>query len=212
VRTEGRLGMSENRSSSPCDILPTTIIALMKGVVDRDHAPAIWQDLMRCTSQVRDHVRVIGIELIVNEVEGYAYLRQRPERDGEVSLPRIVPRRQLSFPVSLLLALLRRRLAEADASSGERQVVVTREEVHDLVRHIWSASSNEAKQADRLDRDIERIVELGFLRPMTRGSDTFEVRRILAAFIDAQWLSEFDRRLAGYATHARQIHDGSGAP
>jgi hypothetical protein len=26
----------------------------------------------------------------------------------------------------------------------------------------------------------------------------FEVRRILKAFVDAQWLAEFDNRLAGY--------------
>jgi hypothetical protein len=204
--------MSENRSGSARDILPTTVIALMKGVVDRDQMPATWQDLVRCTSQVRDHIRIVGLELIVNEAEGYAYLRQRPETDGEDALPRIVPRRQLSFSVSVLLALLRRRLAEADASSGERHVVVTREQIHDLVRHIWSASSNEAKQADRRDRDIDRIVELGFLRPMSRGGDTFEVRRILAAFIDAQWLSEFDQRLAAYAAHARQVREGTEGP
>lgn len=204
--------MSENRNGSARDILPKTVIALMKGVVNRDQAPATWQDLVRCTSQVRDHIRVVGLELIVNEAEGYAYLRQRPETDGEDALPRIVPRRQLSFSVSVLLALLRRRLAEADASSGERHVVVTREQIHDLVRHIWSASSNEAKQADRRDRDIDRIVELGFLRPMSRGGDTFEVRRILAAFIDAQWLSEFDQRLAAYAAHARQIGEGTEGP
>lgn len=186
------------------DVLPTVMIALMKGVVERDHAPVSWQDLMRCTSQVRDYLRVVGLELILNEVEGYAYLRQRLEIEGETPLPRLVPRRQLSFSVSLTLALLRRRLAEADARSGDRQLVLTREEIHDLVRHILGTSSNEAKLADKRDRDIERIVELGFLRPMARDDSMFEVRRILAAFVDAQWLSAFDERLTAYAAHAEQ--------
>jgi hypothetical protein len=101
--------------------------------------------------------------------------------------------------VSLLLALLRRRLAEADASSGDTKLVLSRAEIHDLVRHFSPESSNEARQADRLDRDIARIIELGFLRPIKRDGATFEVRRILAAFIDAQWLSDFDHRLAAYA-------------
>jgi hypothetical protein len=179
----------------------------MKGVVEREHAPGVWQDLLRCTSQVRDHIRVMGLELVLNEAEGYAYLRQRPELEGETPLPRLVPRRQLTFSVSLMLALLRRRLAEADASSGERQLVLTREEIHDLVRHIWGASSNEAKLADRRNRDIDKIVELGFLRPLARGGDAFEVRRILAAFIDAQWLSAFDEGLATYEAHARQTRE-----
>ncbi len=165
----------------------------MKGVVEREISPAVWQGLTQCTSQVRDHVGVIGLELMFDE--------------GETPLPRLVPRRQLSYSVSLLLALLRRRLAEADASSGDTQVVLTRGDIHDLVRHFSRDSSNEAKQADRLDRNIDKIVELGFLRPIKRDGDTFEVRRILAAFVNAQWLSEFDQRLAAYAAHARSKHD-----
>ena len=48
-------------------------------------------------------------------------LAQRADEDGS-ALPRLVPRRQLSYPVSLLLALLRKRLAEADAAGGERLI------------------------------------------------------------------------------------------
>lgn len=200
---------SDTDAAAGRDILPTTVIALMKGVVERNHAPGAWQDLLRCTSQVRDHIRVIGLELILNEAEGYAYLRQRLEVEGETPLSRLVPRRQLTFSVSLMLALLRRRLAESDASSGERQLVLTREDIHDLVRHIWGASSNEAKLADKRDRDIDKIVELGFLRPLEKGGDTFEVRRILAAFVDAQWLGVFDERLAAYQAHARQTREAA---
>lgn len=203
--------MNDADSLAARDVLPTVVIALMKGVVERDHASAMWQDLMRSTSRVRDYLRVMGLELILNEVEGYAYLRQRPEVEGETSLPRLVPRRQLSFSVSLTLALLRRRLAEADARSGDRQLVLTREEIHDLVRHILGTSTNEAKLADRRDRDIERIVELGFLRPMAGAGNMFEVRRILAAFVDAQWLSEFDERLTIYRAHAEHKREVEGA-
>jgi hypothetical protein len=49
---------------------------------------------------------------------------------------------------------------------------------------------------------MQKIVDLGFLRPIKRGGEAFEVRRILAAFVDAQWLSELDRRLADYADYA----------
>lgn len=199
--------MSETQSRGAPDVLPLTLIALMKGVVEREISPAVWQGLIQCTSQVRDHVGVIGLELMCDEAEGFAYLRQRSEVEGETSLPRLVPRRQLGYSVSLLLALLRRRLAEADASSGDTQLVLTRSEIHDLVRHFSRDSSNEARQADRLDRDIDKVVELGFLRPIKLDSDTFEVRRILVAFVNAQWLSEFDQRLAAYAAHARSKRD-----
>ncbi len=194
--------MSEATAGPGRDSLPPALIALMKGVVERELAPAVWEDLMQHTSQVRDYVGVIGLVLVLDEAEGFAYLRQRPEIEGETPLPRLVPRRQLSYSVSLMLALLRRRLAEADASGGDTQLVLTREEIHDLSRHLIRELSNEARQADRLGRDLQKIVELGFLRPIKRSGEAFEVRRILAAFVDAQWLSELDRRLADYAAYA----------
>ena len=51
-----------------------------------------------------------------------------------------------------------------------------------------------------------RIVDLGFLRCMKAAAGTaapgartkFEIRRILTAFVDAEWLAEFDARLAAY--------------
>jgi hypothetical protein len=84
--------MSEASATIATDILPPTLIALMKGVVEREVSPDVWQNLMHCTSQVRDHVGVIGLELMLDEAEGFAYLRQRPEVEGEPSLPRLMPR------------------------------------------------------------------------------------------------------------------------
>jgi len=43
---------------------------------------------------------------------------------------------------------------------------------------------------------------MGFLRRLRGADDRFEVRRILKAFVDAQWLADFDRRLAAYQSHA----------
>jgi hypothetical protein len=52
---------------------------------------------------------------------------------------------------------------------------------------------------DQIDSYIGKAVELGFLRQV-RGQDTlYEVRRILKAFVDGQWLADFDARLAEYA-------------
>jgi hypothetical protein len=152
-------------------------------------------------------VTVLGLELILDEAEGYAFLKSRPEPEGDdpgARLPRLVARRPLSFPVSLLLALLRRKLAEFDAGGGDTRLVLTREEIVELVRVFLPESSNEARLIDRIEADINKVVELGFLRRLkpaggtTAGAGSFEVRRILKAFLDAQWLADFDARLAGY--------------
>lgn len=188
--------------------LPTVAIALLKGVVYRDENERLWAELLELQAHVRDYVAVLGLELVVDEAEGYAFVKSRAEQDtsgdgDQAKLPRLIVRRPLSFPVSLLLALLRRKLAEWDAGGGETRLVLTREDIVELVRVFLPASTNEARFVDQIDTHVNKIVELGFLRKMktTSGPPTFEVRRILKAFVDAQWLLDFDARLAGYRSH-----------
>lgn len=172
----------------------------MRGVVDRDQAERVWLEVVRLQNPLRDHVAVLGLDLVIDEAEGYAYLRSKPE-DPDNPLPRLVPRHRLSFPVSLLLAVLRKALAEFDAGAGagEGRLVVSRDRLVDELRTFRPATTNDAKLVDEVDRSIRKVVELGFLRPMPGPTAEFEVRRILKAFVDAQWLGELDARLTEYA-------------
>lgn len=183
------------------------LIGLYKGVLYRDQNAPHWQALLDYQARVRDHVGVLGLELLLDEAEGYAYLRYRGPDDEGPELPRLVPRRQLSYPVSLLLALLRKKLAEHDASGADPRLILSREQIVELVRLFLPDSPNEARLVDRIDADINRVVELGFLRRLRGQDDQFEVRRILKAFVDAQWLAEFDQRLADYR---RQLQTDAG--
>jgi hypothetical protein len=174
------------------------VVTLMKGITFQENDPALWQTLLDVQTRVREMVGLLGLELMLDEAEGYAYLRQRRVPEGEPELPRLVPRRQLSYPVSLLLALLRKKLAEFDATSGETRLILQRQDIVELIRLFLPDTVNEAKLMDRIDTHINKVVELGFLRRLRGQSDHFEVRRILKAFVDAQWLNEFDQRLAEY--------------
>ena len=217
--------------------LSGTVVPLLKGVVYRDNDAALWNALVQGQARVRDYVAVLGLELVLDEAEGHAFLRSRPGGEapgasgpGDASEgsepPRLVARRPLSFPVSLLLALLRKKLAELDAGGGDTRLVLTRDEIVEMVRVFLPDTSNEARLVDRIDAHLNRIVDLGFLRRMKAGSagsrtggggkraaaaDTFEVRRILKAFVDAEWLADFDARLAAYrAELERGEDDGHG--
>lgn len=182
--------------------LSAPLIALMKGVVYRDADASLWQALLQLQSQVRDHVAVLGLELMLDEAEGYAYLRQRVAAEGEAEIPRLIPRRQLSYPASLLLVALRKRLAEFDAKSGDTRLVLTEAELVDLVRVLLPATSNEAQFRDRMLTQVNKLVDLGFLRRLRGRDDQYEVQRILKAFVDAQWLGDFEARLQAYVAHA----------
>lgn len=195
-------------------------ISLLKGVVYRENDERLWSALLQLQARVRDYMAVLDLELVLDEAEGYAFLQSRPEPDGDAAparVPRLIARRPLAFPVSLLLALLRKRLAEFDAGGGETRLVLNLETIAELVRVYLPDASNEARLLDQIEGHVNKVVELGFLKRLKppRGAaaapDLFEVQRILKAFVDAQWLSEFDARLAGYLAHLASGTPGGGS-
>ncbi len=179
-------------------------VRLLKGVIYRDEDGALWTALHSLQPRVRDYMRIIGLELLVDDAEGYAFVRGLQSDDDEgPATPKLVARRPLSFPVSLLLALLRRRLAEFDAGGADTRLILGRDDIVELLRVFLPDSSNESRLIDQIDAHINKVVELGYLRRLrqtgpARDQPHFEVRRILKAFVDAQWLSDFDDRLAQY--------------
>lgn len=181
--------------------LPPLLIHLLKGVLYREQMPNRWQELLQLESQVRDYLSVIGLKLDLDDAEGYAYLRQREASDDE-ELPRLVSRRPLSYAVSLLCVLLRKRLLEADAGNGELRTMITSAEIIDRVRTFLPKSSNEAKIEEQIDTHIRKVVDMGFLRELSGQKETYEIRRVLKAFVDAEWLADFNERLEEYRSHA----------
>ncbi len=184
------------------DEFSVVLVALFKGVVYRDEDAAKWQLLQRHEGRVQDYVSLLGLTLQIYEDEGFAFLSNREDENGETELPRLVTRRPLSYPVSLTLALLRRRMAEHDSFSGEERIVLEVDEVVEMTRTFLPAGSNEAKIVDQINSALRRISELGFIRFLRCDNSRIELKRILKAFVDAQWLAEFDRRLAEYAEYA----------
>lgn len=193
-------------SIAPNADLSTLLITLLKAVIYREDDTQQWNALLNLQAQLRDHLAVLGLELLLDEAEGYAFVKSRADSGAEESmkLPRLIARRPLSFPVSLLLALLRKKLAEFDAIGSDTRLVLSRDDIVELVRVFLPDSSNETRLIDQIEMHINKIVDLGFLRRMKTQSSTaaapanYEVRRILKAFIDSQWLTDFDARLTAY--------------
>ena len=191
--------------------LSVLLVHLLKGVLYREDDERLWASLLRLQARVREQAAVLLLDLLLDEAEGYAFLKSRPDPDESEAaprLPRLVARRPLSYPVSLMLALLRKRMAEFDASGGDTRLVLSRDELVELMRVFLPDGTNEARVVDQADATISKVVDLGFLRRLKpaagsgqrleRDRGHYEVRRILKAFVDAQWLAEFDARLEAY--------------
>lgn len=182
-------------------------IALLRGPVWREDDQVLWAWLVLHQSRVRDHLGILGLELVLDEGEGFAYMRQRIGDDDEQEVPRLVPRRQLPYHVSLLAALLRRRLAEFDAHAADTRLVLSREDLVSLMRDFFPPATNDVKLVNKISATIEKVVALGFLRRLKGGADRYEVSRIIKAFVDAQWLEHLDAKLAEYRAFAMVSDD-----
>lgn len=200
-----------NQATNPQGSLSTVVVSLLKGVLYKDENPALWSSLLNLKASVMDYVAVMGLDLTIDEAEGYAFLRSREGLDeNEASaIPRLFARRPLSYPVSLMLALLRKKLAEFDAGVGETRLILSRDDVVELIRIFLPEGSNEVKLIDQVGTTLDKIEKLGFIRRLKGQNHMIEVRRIIKAFVDAQWLSDFDQRLAEYRAKNTQLQEES---
>ena len=194
--------MTENN-----DRLPGILVALLKGVVYREDNIKRWQDLIDYQGQIRDYLSLIGLDLLFFEDEGFAFLKNK-ERDNEESeIPRLIIRRQLSYPVSLLITQLRRKLAEHDASSGEERLIIDKQEIINIMETFFVSGSNEVQFTRKIDSALQKAYKLGFIRFLGGRRDKIEIKRIIKAFVDAQWLQEFDTRIEEYREYGRSNQD-----
>jgi hypothetical protein len=213
-------GESPPGATAP-DALPTLAVTLLKGPLFRDRKPDLWHALAGpLQPRVRDHVAVLGLDLVIDEAEGYAFLRSTPDSsadDDGSAPPRLMARRPLTFEVSLLLALLRKRLAEFDGNEGhETRLIMTADEMAEMIRLFLPDSTNETRILDQIGSHINKVVDLGFLRRLDKRATPgqpvrFEVQRIIKAFVDGQWLSELDDRLATYRQRLDPTAEGPAA-
>ena len=196
---------SPDLAEPSADAFSRCLVLLLKGVLYRDDHPDDWTTLLRHQARARDHFALICLDLVIDDAEGWAFVRSRPtveDAPPETVVPRLITRRELGFPVSVLLALLRKRLAEADAGGGDTRLVLSRTELIELLRTFLPETADDARLFKEIDTHIGKVVELGFLRrlgaPAGAAETSYEVRRIIRAFVDAQWLAGLDDRLQAY--------------
>lgn len=159
-----------------------------------------WLTLRAQQSEIRHYFHQIGQQLIVDEGEGYAFIRQLEAVDDE-RIPRLVQRHPLSYMSTLLAACLREEFLRFDASpSDSTRLVKSRDELRGFVIDFLRDSTNQVRDITRVDRAIQQLIDLGFLRAMgSAEQDTFEVMRIIKARIGPAELEEVKQRLLRHA-------------
>jgi hypothetical protein len=179
------------------------IIKLLQDVI-YDDDKVTWNDLLTHQVAVRDYFAKIGVEVYLDEREGFAFLRQN--EDDDHPLPRLVRRTPLTYDVTLLCAMLREVLEEFDLGDTEsRKCFITGQELREKIEMFFPEPSNKIKLLEKLDRAIQSAVKLGFLKEVSpEGTDSqdmrYEVRRILKAKITNEKLEEIKQELEQYTS------------
>lgn len=186
------------------------VIPLLKGALYQDQHPAIWNTLLNLQAAVQDYLAVLGLNLVVDEAEGFAYLQQKADEPSNDNvdesneqtkpLPKLMSRYPISYHLSILCVWLRKKILERDASGGELRVILSREQIINQIQVYLPKSGNEAKDIDKIQTLINKAIDIGLLRKLA-NDDLYEIRRIIKALVDADHLSELEKRLKEYLDH-----------
>lgn len=192
--------------------ISVAIVKLMQGVVYRTSHEDVWRTIERDEAAIQDHFARIGVRAVVDPLEGYAFLKTIELEDDADPLPRLVNRRSLTYPVSLMLLLLRKRLAEFEAGGDEGRLVLDLEQLREMLRVFLGDTNNEARMLNQIDATISQIVKLGFLQELRgeHGAGNWEVKRILKAYVDAETMADFAAKLSEYAQTVDGVKGSAG--
>ena len=187
-------------------------ILLLKGPVYENDDRKTWAILLRCRENINNYFRVIGLHVLIEEEDGYAYLEQikdsvekgmESEEEVDETLPRLIRKIPFSYKMSMLLVLLRQEMDKFTSSMNESSYpILHKREIMGLVKSFTKEASDQTKFNSDVDNMINKLVELTYLKPKekllsSKISDEaeFELSPIIKSKINANVMKEMLEKL-----------------
>ncbi len=176
------------------------IVLLLKKTVENNSS--VWDDIIMYQEDIQNYLSVIGLELVIKKEEGFAYLKQIVMEDD--STLNLVQRRQLSFEVSIVLIVLRQVLEDFDnnpTDTTSTEKIISDNEIKDEIRMFLPEKYDKVRFERELERYIQTVVDLGFLKEVKRNDNEvrYRIHRIIKEKITLEDLDSFKRKLDEYA-------------
>ena len=57
------------------------IIRLLKSPIER--TSPLWENIIQYQAEIQDYIGIIGLELIIKKDEGFAFVKQMEDREGD---------------------------------------------------------------------------------------------------------------------------------
>lgn len=179
------------------------IIKLLQGPVYADDKN-IWRELMGWQSAIQEYFGKIGMELVINEQDGFARVLQ-PETDehDDNPLPRLMKKQTLNYEATLLAVILREGLEEFDIKSDGNKFYLTQKEIKERIELFYKEQTNKSKLWKDLSKPITSLLNIGILKlnredATNKDNNKYEVKRIIKAFISNEKLEEIKNKLNNY--------------
>jgi len=172
-------------------------VHLLQGVVYHDEE-RIWDLVLNHRSRLDTYFGRIGLRLVIDEGEGFAFLRQLDDTElehvrGYDQLPKLFRKKRLSYDATLACALLREELRRFEEEEVENaRCVVSTGELLEKWKVFFPEVHDETKQRKALNVALTALEELKFIREFTKEPQEWEIRRILKARVP---VAELERLL-----------------
>jgi hypothetical protein len=175
------------------------IVKLLKSPIDSTNS--LWEDVLRFQYEIQEYISQIGLELIVKKDEGFAFVKQFEDSEGNTL--GLVVRRQIGFETSIVLVVLRQSLEDFDMNLTQVQATekfITNTEIKEEVALFFPEKYNGVKFEKELDNYINKIVDLGYLKEIsTKDKEIkYKVQRILKEKVTLDMLQDFKTKLSTY--------------
>lgn len=175
------------------------IILLLKGLFYKtDNEKAFFELVHNSYGSIVEYFSTIGLDVMIDENDGYAYLKNKTYEDEENMLPKVIQSRELSYKVSLLCVLLRKKIAQFESQFEDERAIISKEEIVSSILLFLDLKFNEIKITKEINATIKKVEELGFLKKLKVDDDAYEIKNSIKAFVDTSWLEEFDAKLTQY--------------
>ncbi len=174
------------------------IVRLLKSPIERNSNE--WENLVMYQNEIQDYLSQIGLELIIKKDEGFAFVKQLEDNDGNTL--GFVQRRQIGFETSIVLVVLRQSLEEFDSNPTQLATdkFITNSEIRDELELFLPEKFNRKIFIKELDRYINAAVELGYLKKVSeKDTETrYRIHRIIKEKITLDILQDFKTKLQEY--------------
>jgi hypothetical protein len=167
------------------------LVQLLAGPsLDGQRHSKLWPILIRDEAPIRSRLSELFLQLVIDRDLQVAFTRQA--ETGDLEVPRLLRRANLTFLDSILLLHLRQRLTQAEAH-GDRAVVSTDEIVEFLGVYEQAGNTDRALFEKRIHASIEKIKKHSILRKIRSSEDRFEISPTLKLLFSAEEIQTLTR-------------------